>query len=735
MSSKRPICILQHDTKDCGAAALAAVAWYHGLKMPISTIRHYAATNRTGTTVLGLVHAAEKLGFMAKGVRAEWDVLPKLPLPAIAYISLPRGGHHFVVVYALHKKYVLVADPARGMVKMPIAEFRAAWSGVLLLLAPDEHFEAGDKRESHLARFLRLLKPHKRLIAEGIVATLAMTLLGLASALFMEHLVDDVFQNGNAKLLNVMVIGMALITVFNLFLGWVRQELMLHAAQRLDSTLILGYYRHILRLPQEFFDTRRVGEILSRVNDAAKIRMMISSVPLSLAVDTLMLVLASVMMFLYSWQLAVFALAFVPLWGGVAALLLAPIRKTHRAMMEENAELESHLVSSVTGISTVRSFGAQEAHNLRAEQGFVRLLNLSRDAARQSMISQTASSMISGFGTIGLLWFGSTLVLENALTVGALMSFNTLLGYVMSSSGNLVNVQHTVQDALIAADRVFEILALETEDQTHKGAFTLEREEITTAQFENITFRYAARPAILHDVSFTLPRGTMTAIVGESGSGKSTIAKLLQGFYTPSEGRILLGNDGEMVDVRDLHLSSVRGAVAAVPQDVELFHGSVIANVALGEAYPDEKRVRSICAMIGADGFIQELPERWNTILGEFGADLSGGQRQRLALARGLYRQPQLLVLDEATSALDSESEFAVQQALTHLREQGLTVLTIAHRLSTIARADQILVMDKGRIVERGTHTELLMKEGKYYALWMRQTLQMNTEQYLPQTS
>jgi ATP-binding cassette subfamily B protein len=714
----RPIHIRQHDTKDCGAACLAAVAWYHGLKLPIASIRRYAATNRNGTTVLGMVQAAEKLGFMAKGVRATWEVLPELPLPAIAHITLPRGGHHFVVVYEVRKTTVLCADPAKGMVKMSKADFLAAWTGVLVVLAPDERFEVGDKRESNLFRFARLLKPHTRLLVEGVFATLAMTFLGLASALFMEHLIDDVFQNGNAKLLNVMAIGLGLITLFKLFFGWVRESLLLHAAQRLDATLILGYYRHILRLPQDFFDTRRVGEILSRVNDAAKIRMMISSVPLALAVDSLMLVLSSLMMFLYSWQLALFALALVPLWGGIAAALLAPIRRTHRAMMEENAELESHLVASVSGISTVRSFGAQEAQNLRAEQGFVRLLGLSRDATIQHMTSNTASGIVSGLGMTALLWLGSSLVLDNTLTVGALMSFTTLLGYVMSSAGSLVGVQHTIQDALIAADRLFEILALETEAAIHKGSFTLASEDIDTIEFQNVSFRYASRHAILHDVSFTLPRGTMTAIVGESGSGKSTIAKLLQGFYAPSEGNIMLGK----LNLCDVHLDSVREAIVAVLQDVELFHGSVIENIALGDPYPDTERVRSICAFIGADTFIQALPERWNTVLGEFGADLSGGQRQRLALARALYRSPRLLVLDEATSALDSESEFAVQQALTSLREQGLTILAIAHRLSTIARADQILVMDKGKIVESGSHDELLRQEGKYYGLWMRQT-------------
>lgn len=321
-------------------------------------------------------------------------------------------------------------------------------------------------------------------------------------------------------------------------------------------------------------------------------------------------------------------------------------------------------------------------------------------------------------------------MVQNQITVGELMSLYTLIGYVTAPASRLVGIHQTMQDAVIAADRLFEILTLETEDDEHGKSgvqltlddMTQGGKEVREVRMDNLSFRYGTRAKVLDCVSFTIPRGSMTAIVGESGSGKSTIAKLLQGMYEPTEGSIVFATPHGSFTSNNLTLESIRRFVGAVPQNVELFHGTVLENITLGDGAPDYGRAMQLCQFIGAHEFIQKLPYQWNTMLGEFGADLSGGQRQRIAIARALYRQPQLLVLDEATSALDSESEYAIQQALTALRSQGLTTLVIAHRLSTVAAADQILVMDAGKIVEAGSHDELLRQEGKYYGLWMRQT-------------
>lgn len=721
----RKICIKQHDITDCGAACLATVAWYYDLKMPISRIRQFAKTDRKGTNVLGMVQAAQQLGFAAQGVRGTAEALKEIPLPAIAHVILENGLHHFVVIFKVTDKHIELANPARGLEKRPREQFLKEWSGVLVLLSPNLEFQQGDKRDSTMQRFLRLAKPYPALLAEALVSSVVYTLLGFGTAIYVEHLMDSVFPDANAKLLHVMGVAMACILVFRLVFSWARSSLLVHVAQKIDATLILGYYKHILRLPQSFFDTRRVGEIISRINDAVKIREAVSSASLTVLVDALVLTFSFVLMFVYSWKLALVALATIPLFVILFLALKNTISRTQRGMMEKNAELESHLVASVSGIATIKSAQAESASNLKTEQQFVELLGLVRRASYLGLTNTTVSEFIAGGALLALLWIGGWLVVQQHLSVGELMSLYTLIGYVTGPASRLVGIHQTLQDALIAADRLFEILTLETEDDEHGASgvqLSLEGKDVQAISIENLTFRYGTRAAVLDKVNFTIARGSMTAIVGESGSGKSTIAKLLQGMYEPTEGSITFSTPNGTISSNNLTLNSIRRFVGTVPQNVELFHGTVLENITLGDTMPDYGRAMQTCQFIGAHEFIQKLPYQWNTILGEFGADLSGGQRQRIAIARALYRQPQLLVLDEATSALDSESEFAIQQALTALRHQGLTTLVIAHRLSTIASADRILVMDAGKIVEEGSHEELLLREGRYYALWMRQT-------------
>jgi ATP-binding cassette, subfamily C, bacteriocin exporter len=714
---KKFVCIKQHDSSDCGAACLASIAWYYNLRQPLSVIRGFASTDARGTNVLGIVQAAEKLGFAAKGVRGNQQALADIVLPAIAHLAHENRMQHFVVVYAATRTHITIADPALGISRVPLDEFLKIWTGVLILLSPSPNFVPGVFKESNLHRLYTLIKPYPSLLYESILSAVVYTLLGFSTTLYIQYLIDYVFPDSNRQLLNALSIAMIALLGFRTFFGWSRQLLLLHLSQKIDASLILGYYKHLLKLPQFFFDTRRVGEIISRVNDAVKIRVALSSVTLTIVVDGMIIVCAFGLMFVYAWKLALAAVLILPAFLALYWGLAGHIKKTQREIMERSSELQAHMVSSVNGASTIKIFQTEAINNLITELSFVKTLRAVWRSGMQSLINVNGSELISGLALVLLLWMGGGLVIDGECSIGELMSFYTLIVFVTGPAGRMIGVSQTMQDALIAADRLFDIMALETEEMCHTGKLRLRDLSFDSIEFVNVSFRYGTRAMVLNGATFSIAMGKMTAIVGESGSGKSTIVKLLQGLYPLKEGDIRFGG----VSVHDIELNDLRAYSSAVPQEIELFHGTIVTNVACGEIEPNYQRVAEACALSGADKFICHLPDSWNSLIGEHGTNLSGGERQRLALARALYRLPKLLILDEATSSLDSESERIIQQVLRQLLDQGTTVIAIAHRLSTIMDADKIIVVDKGKIIEEGTHVTLLQRDSKYRSLWSRQ--------------
>jgi ATP-binding cassette, subfamily C, bacteriocin exporter len=717
MSLKR-IKVKQRDITDCGAACLASVSAFYKLKLPVSRIRQYAGTDRRGTNITGLIEAAELIGFQAKGVKGPFSSLSKIPKPAIAHVISDEKLQHYVVIYRVSKKSITILDPADGRLhKKTNAEFQKIWTGVLVLLLPDEGFVKGDKKISNTKRFWQLVKPHSGILGQALFGALVYTILGLSSSIYVQKIVDFVLVEGNLRLLNLLSIIMIVLLLFQLVLGAIKNSFALKTGQQIDARLILGYYKHLLSLPQRFFDTMRVGEIISRVNDAVKIRAFINDTALGIIVNILIVAFSIGLMFLYYWKLAVIMLCIVPFYILIYYISNRVNKIWQRRLMENSAELETQLVESLNAVGTIKRFGLEEYSNNKTENRFISLLRSIYKSTIYSIYISTGAEFVTKLFTIILLWAGSYYVIQRQLSPGELLSFYALIGYFTGPASSLIGANKSVQDALIASDRLFEIIDLEVEsDNVNK--VELNPELIGDIQFHNISFRYGTRTTVFEGLNLSVKKGSTTAVVGESGSGKSTLLALLQNLYPLKEGNISIGG----LDIQNISNKSLRKCVGVIPQHIDLFAGTIIDNIALGDTEPDMQKVLGLSQMLGINEFVEKLPNTYNTYLSEQGINLSGGQRQRIAIARALYRNPEILILDEATSSLDPLSEEKVQKTLQWFKKQDKTVIIIAHKLTTIKSCDTILVLNNGKLVEEGTHDQLLTKGSFYSFLWKYHT-------------
>lgn len=707
--------IRQRDVTDCGAACLVSVAAWYRLALPVARVRQYASTDTRGTNVLGLVEAAERLGFRAKGVKGPFDGLPRIPLPAIVHVILPSKLAHYFVLYKVGKQDVWIMDPSDGAFhRMSHEAFRVLWTGVALLLLPGTDFRPGNEKGSHMQRFWYLLAPHRSVCLQALVGAVAYTVLGLSTSVYVQKIVDNVLVDGNKGLLTTLSLGMLAVLLLQAVVGNIKSVFALKTGQQIDARLILGYYKHVLSLPQRFFDTMRVGEIISRINDAVKIRTFINEVAITMVVNVFVVTFSFSLMFLYYWRLALLMLVILPVYGLVYKASDLLNKKLQRRLMENSAELNSHVVESLNSVATIKAFGLEGFSNDRTETRFIRLLKTVFQASSGNIYIGSAASLFTGAFTVALLWTGSLFVLDRSLSPGELLSFYALLGYFTGPALGLIGANTSIQNALIAADRLFEIL--DVEQETRGDTFPLTTDMLGDITFRDVSFRYGTRVEVFRNFNLVVKRGKITALVGESGSGKSTLASLLQNLYPLQSGHVLVGD----MDVRYVEPASLRRRIGVVPQQIDLFAGTILENIAVGEYEPDLREALRITRLLGMADFIEKLPLGFQTPLGEHGVNLSGGQRQRLAIARALYRDPDILLLDEATSALDPISDQLVQDAVRSLRQEGKTILVIAHRLSTVMHADTIVVLQEGCLIGQGTHGELLETSDVYAHLWKR---------------
>ncbi|GJD24106.1 cyclic nucleotide-regulated ABC bacteriocin/lantibiotic exporter [Rivularia sp. IAM M-261] len=703
----------QQSMADCGAACLVMVSRYWGKHFSINQLRSIGEFDRNGVSLRNLAFLAESVGFATRPVKASLDKLGTQNLPAIAHWQ----GDHYIVVYEVAPKYVVIADPAIGQRVLSHAEFQAGWTGYALLLTPTAVLKDVNEKNQPLWEFLKLLRPHKVVLIEVLFASILLQIFGLVSPLFTQLILDRVVVQRSELTLTAIGLGLLIFGVMQIALTALREYLLDHTANRVDLALIVGFINHAFRLPLSYFESRYVGDIISRVQENQKIQKFFTDQALSIFMDMLTVFVYLGLMFWYSWRLTLLTLIILPPYILLALFATPFLRRVSREIFATSNEETGYLIQSLTGISTIKSMAIEQTVRWKWEELFGKSIKASFSGQIIGNVLQSISSSIEMLATTGLLWLGAWQVIHNELTIGQLVAFNMLLGNVINPFQRITLLWDELQEVIIAIERINDVIEAKPEEDLQSNNRNFLPAINGHICFKNVTFRYQnADVNILENINFEVQPGQTVALVGRSGSGKTTLAKLLLGLYLPTDGKILI--DG--ADITTVSVRSLRQQVGVVDQDTFMFGGTIHENISI--AYPEAplEEIIEVSQLAGAHQFINSLPMGYKTQIGEGGGMLSGGQRQRIAIARALLGNPQLLVLDEATSSLDTESERIIQNNLSKIL-QGRTTLIIAHRLSTIRNADLILVLDKGLLVESGNHNQLMAKRGLYFYLNQQQ--------------
>ena len=556
------------------------------MKIPITKIREVAGTDR-GTNAYGVIKAAEQLGFTAKAVRGDKEAFfSEFPLPAIAHVVMDGSLLHYVVIHKITKKEVIVADPGKGIVKYTPEEFFKLWTGVLILLVPSPKFEKGDETKSIFSRFFGLLLPQKRLVINIFFTSLIYTVLGILGSFYFKFMMDDILPNNLTKTLHIVSIGIILLNLFKILLNAFRSHLMLYLSQKLDISLIPGYYNHVLELPMNFLELERLEKIyqglwMHQGKEA------ISGATLTIMIDTLMAVAGGII--LYTQNSFLFGIAFlmVIVYAVIVFVFNKPIKNINRKQMENNAQLTSYLVESLNGIETIKSFNAERKSNIETEKKFVKLLKSVFKGGWIYNLKDSLSGFVALVGGVVILWVGAYSVLNGEMTIGQLLAFNALLAYFLDPIKNLIELQPMMQTAIVASDRLGEILDLELEKSENEDKKIVPATLKGTVEYKNIDFRYGTRELVLKNINLKVGNGEKIAFVGESGSGKTTLIKLLLNLYKVEKGEILI-ND---CNINDINMNHLRDRIAYISQDVFLFSGTIYENLSLGIENPDMEAV------------------------------------------------------------------------------------------------------------------------------------------------
>jgi len=691
---------------DTALACLVLLARFFGMPAEPEPIKHEFGESGKAFDEGAILRAAKHLGFKVGAIHGDWSRLSVIALPAIAR---QKDGRYVVLARADGEK-VLIQDPAEQRpLLLPRDVFERAWSGRLILFTKRAHLRPED-RKFDFTWFFPAIAKYRKLLGEVLLASFCLQLFALITPLFFQVVIDKVLVHKALTTLQVLGIGMLALVLFEAVLGGLRAYVFSHTSSRIDVALGAQMFKHLLRLPLAYFEARRVGDTVARVRELETLRQFLTSSSITVVIDLFFTVVFLAVMFFYSPLLTLVVVATIPIYVVLSAVVTPIFRARLNEKFNRGADNQAFLVESINGIETLKAMAVEPAMQRRWEEQLAGYVRASFRTMSLGNIAGQIASFINKATTVAILWIGAYLVMDGRLSIGQLIAFNMLAGRVSGPLLRVVQLWQDFQQAGVSMRRLADVLDSPPEPSRSPNRTTLPQ-LAGHVVFDNVTFRYRADgPEVLRRLSFEAPPGKVIGLVGRSGSGKSTIAKLIQRLYVPESGRVLI--DG--VDLAQVNPAWLRRNIGVVLQENFLFNRSVRDNIALADPGIPTERVIEAAKLAGAHEFILELPQAYDTVIGEHGASLSGGQRQRIAIARALVTNPRILILDEATSALDYESEHIIQQNLAGIC-RGRTVFIIAHRLSTVRQTHRILVVEKGEIIEQGSHQDL-MQLGGYYA-------------------
>ena len=706
----------QVDMMDCGVAALASISRYYGSDYSLAHLRELTKTTKEGTTALGLVQAAKKMEFETRAIQADMSLfeIKDISYPFIVHVAKDGRLQHYYVVYKNKKNHLIIGDPDPSVriTRMSKKGFEKEWTGVALFFAPEPSYKPYKDKKNGLLALVPLIFKQRSLITNIVLASFLVTLINILGSYYLQVILDEYIPNQMQSTLGIISIGLVVTYILQQMMNFAREYLLTVLSQRLTIDVVLSYIRHIFELPMSFFATRQTGEVTSRFSDANSIIDALASTILSVFLDVSILMIVGGVLLLQNRNLFWLVLYSIPIYLIIVYTFMKPFEKMNHDVMQSNAMVSSAIIEDINGIETIKSLTSEEVRYQKIDSDFVGYLDnsfkLSRLSILQTSIKQGAQLILN----VLILWTGAQLVMANTISVGQLITFNMLLSYFTTPLENIINLQTKLQSAKVANARLNEVYLVDSEFQTFQENPYQEQLLKGDITVSDLSYKYGFGRDALSDINLTIKQGEKVSFVGVSGSGKTTIAKLLVNFYKPYKGTISL--NGQNIDQLDKR--SLRQFINYLPQQSYVFSGSLLDNLTLG-ADPSvvQEDILKACDIAEIRQDIEQMPMGFQTELSD-GAGLSGGQKQRIALARALLTKSRGLILDEATSGLDVLTEKKVVDNLLQLTDK--TIIFIAHRLSIAQRTHRIFVMDQGRIVESGSHEELLSQAGFYQRLF-----------------